>query len=264
MNNVLYLISTGSTNDDAYQLALQGARHGFGVLADSQLSGKGRLGKDWVSPAGTGLYCSIVVRPNLPFVEFPKLTLTAGLALCSVVETLLPGIPFGLKWPNDLYCKGNKCGGILAQSSAPNCLDDDAFVVVGIGLNVNTVLDSFPVELQQKVTSLRIQSGEVFDIRELYHRIHDSLLHHIGIHETRGFTAILQEWRKRDVLLGKKMQWLTRDKKVITARGMGPDESGQLLAQDSQGRLHEILSGDVQLYRKEKIEYRPGNSEAQK
>ncbi len=247
MDNLLCLTSTGSTNDDAWQLALKGAGHGFGIIADTQLAGKGRLGKDWVSPAQTGLYCSIVVRPNLPFTEFPKLTLTAGLALCSAVEKLLPGIPFGLKWPNDLYCNRKKCGGILTESSSPNCPDEESFVVVGIGLNVNTPLAAFPLELQQKATSFRIQSGKVFDILGLYHKIHDSLLDHVRIHETHGFDHILQEWRKRDLLFGKEMQWVTRDKKVITACGMGPDANGQLLARDNSGRVYEILSGDVQL-----------------
>jgi BirA family biotin operon repressor/biotin-[acetyl-CoA-carboxylase] ligase len=264
MDNLLYLTSTGSTNEDACQLALKGAGHGFGVLADTQLAGKGRLGKDWVSPAQTGLYCSIVIRPNLLFAEFPKLTLTAGLALCLVVETLLPDIPFGLKWPNDLYCNGKKCGGILVESSSPTCRDENSFVVVGIGLNVNTTLAGFPEELQDKVTSLRVQSGDVYDIRELYHRIHGALLENIRIHETRGFAPILWEWRKRDVLLGKEMRWVTRDKKVITACGMGPDENGQLLAKDSNGRIHEILSGDVQLFKRENIDHRTGNIEPQK
>ena len=247
MDNLLCLTSTGSTNEDAWQLALEGAEHGFGVIADTQLAGKGRLGKDWVSPAQTGLYCSIVVRPQLPFTEFPKLTLTAGLALCSAVETLLPEIPFGLKWPNDLYCNTKKCGGILTESSPPNSLDEESFVVVGVGLNVNTVLDDFPLELQQKATSLRIQSGEVHDIRELYRKIHGSLLDYVRLHETKGFAHILQEWRKRDILFGKEMQWVTRDKKVITACGMGPDANGQLLARDRSGEVYEILSGDVQL-----------------
>jgi BirA family biotin operon repressor/biotin-[acetyl-CoA-carboxylase] ligase len=247
MDNLLCVKSTGSTNDDAWQLAVKGAVHGSGVLADTQRAGKGRLGKEWLSPPGTGLYCSIILRPQLPFVEFPKLTLTAGLALCIAVETLLPDISFGLKWPNDLYCDTKKCGGILVESSSPNCIDNDAFVVVGIGLNVNSVLDMFPDELQPKVTSLRMLSGKVWDILELYQRIHTSLLDQLHIHESIGFPHILQQWRKRDVLLGKEMQWLTCDKKVIIARGMGPDENGQLLAEDRDGRIYEILSGDVQL-----------------
>jgi BirA family biotin operon repressor/biotin-[acetyl-CoA-carboxylase] ligase len=248
MDNFLHLASTSSTNDDAYGLALKGAEHGTAVLADTQLSGKGRLGREWVSPPGTGIYCSIVIRPNLPFTEFPKLTLTAGLALCSAIENLLANSSFGLKWPNDLYCKGRKAGGILVESSSSHGIDTEAFVIVGIGLNVNTQLGDFPAELQEKVTSLFIESNRLWDILTVYQQIHESLLEHVRIHELQGFAEILKEWRKRDVLLGKEMQWLTRDKKVITGCGMGPDENGQLLARDRDGKVHEILSGDVQLF----------------
>ena len=247
MDNLLRLTSTESTNDDAYRLASKGVEHGFGVLADTQFAGKGRLGKAWVSPVASGLYCSIVLRPDLPFSEFPKLTLTAGLALCSVVELLLPEVSFGLKWPNDLYSEGKKCGGILVESSSPHNESEDSFVVVGIGLNVNTPMDMFPLELQAKATSLFILGSGILDITQLYGKIHRALLHHLHIHETDGFSPILEKWRRKDVLLGKEMQWVTREKKLITAIGMGPDKNGQLLAKDKSGRVYEILSGDVQL-----------------
>jgi len=249
MDNVLHLGMTDSTNDDAYKLALDGAEHGFGVIADRQLAGKGRLGKDWASPAGTGLYCSIIVRPKLAFIDFPKLTLTAGLALCRAVENLQTNSSFGLKWPNDLYCNQRKCGGILVESSSISCRKKDSFVIVGIGLNVNTKLDQFQLELQQKATSLHIISGEFFDLHDLYRIIHTSLLEHIHSHETKGFSYIRQEWSKRDVLLGKEMEWLTFEKKIVIARGLGLDKNGQLLAKDRNGKVHEILSGDVQLAR---------------
>ena len=247
MDNPLCLISTDSTNDEAFKLALNGAEHGFGVLAATQLAGKGRLGKSWVSPAGTGIYCSIVLRPALPFTEFPRITLTAGLALCKAIEGLFPHVPFGLKWPNDLYSKGKKCGGILVESSSPSSSDGNSFIIVGIGVNVNTPAKVFSSELKKKATSLRILSGHDFDIRKLYYRIHRSVLDYMDVHTSSGFDEILKEWRKRDVLLGKEMQWVTCDKKLITARGMGPDANGRLLARDSSGRIHEILSGDVQL-----------------
>ncbi len=247
MDNVLRLPLTDSTNEDAYKLALKGAEHGFGVIADSQRAGKGRLGKDWESPAGTGLYCSIIIRPKLSFVDFPKITLTAGLALCRAVENLQVDSSFGLKWPNDLYCNQKKCGGILVESSSVSCLEKDSFVIVGIGLNVNTKLDQFQLELQQKATSLLIISGEFYDLRDLYRRVHGSLLEHIHTHETKGFSCIRKEWSKRDVLFGKEMQWLTAKKTVVTARGLGIDENGQLLAKDRYGKIHAILSGDVHL-----------------
>ncbi len=247
MNNILHIPSTVSTNEDAYKLALDGAEHGFAVLADVQTGGKGRLGRQWFTPADTGLCCSVILRPQLPFVEFPRITLTAGLALCKAIEELTASDNFGLKWPNDLYCEGKKCGGILVESSSPTMEGDDSFVVVGIGLNVNSRLDDFSTDLQQTVTSLLIQTAKSYPVQELFVQIRNSLLTHLTIHEEHGFHAILKEWRKRDVLYGKEMQWLTTGKEVITGVGLGPDGTGQLLARDREGKLHEILSGDVSL-----------------
>ena len=247
MDNVLHLASTGSTNEDAYKLALDGAPHGYAVIANNQTSGKGRLGRLWVAPADTCLCCSLILRPNLPLVEFPKLTLTSGLALYKVIEKLTGLDTFGLKWPNDLYCEGKKCGGILVESSSPVTSNEKSFVVVGIGLNVNSFLDDFPAELQERVTSLLIQTAKRYSIQELFVLLRESLLWHMKIHEERGFGAILKEWRKRDVLYGKEMQWLTTERKVITGTGLGPDESGQLLVRTREGKRYTILSGDVSL-----------------
>lgn len=246
-SNTLHLASTVSTNEDAYKLALDGAIHGYGVIADVQTGGKGRLGRQWVTPAGTGLCCSVILRPQLPFIEFPRLTLTAGLALCKVIEQLTAMDCFGLKWPNDLYCEGKKCGGILVESSSPSVEGDDSFVVVGIGLNVNSRLDDFPTNLQPTVTSLLIQTAKIYSVQEIFTLIRNSLLTHLRIHEEDGFHTILNEWRRRDVLYGKEMQWLTTEKEVITGVGLGPDETGQLVAKDRNGKLHTILSGDVNL-----------------
>ncbi len=247
MENVLHLSSTASTNEVAYKLALDGARHGYAVITDEQTRGRGRLGRSWIAPVNTSLCCSLILRPNLPFVEFPKLTLTAGLALCKVVENLTGLTSFGLKWPNDVYCKGRKCGGILVESSTPGPYSEELFVVVGVGLNVNSILYDFPMELQGVVTSLLIQAEKRFSIPEVFLLLRESLLEHLKIHEEQGFEVILTEWRKRDVLYGKEMQWLTREKKLITGIALGPEDTGQLLVKDRKGTIHIILSGDVSL-----------------
>ncbi len=247
MDNLIYKEVTGSTNDDAVKLAIKGAPHGFGVLAATQSAGKGRLGKQWLSPTGTGLYCSTILRPKLPFIEFSKITLTAGLALCKCLEQQVPGVDFGLKWPNDLYSEQKKCAGILVESSTPGSDDLDSFVVVGFGVNVNTSVMQFSEELRERAVSLKILSGIQFDIQNLYRQIHQSLLEHLVIQETFGFKTILEEWRLRDILLGKEMQWVTSERTLVRGIGLGPDDSGQLLVEDSSGRVHEILSGDVQL-----------------
>ncbi len=247
MKSLLHLKSTSSTNQDAFQLALAGkAEHGFGVIADSQREGRGRLGRAWSSPVNSGLYCSIILRPDLPLSQFPQITLTAGLALCQMVESL--DIPdFGVKWPNDLYCLGKKCGGILVESSPLAADSENLFVVVGTGLNVNTDVADFPDALVRSATSLFLETGKRWQVHTLYEKYRTLLLQNMKIHEEIGFSAILEEWRKRDVLFGREMQWVTRDKKLIVGKGLGPDAEGRLLAEDSAGHIHEILSGDVSL-----------------
>ncbi len=249
MDQIIRLHLTRSTNEDAYALALKGAAHGCGVLAEQQSHGRGRLGREWVSSPGTGLYCSIIIRPSLPPMEFPRITLTAGLALCSAITSLTTR-PFGLKWPNDLYCDGKKCGGILVESSPLHNGEENLFAIVGIGVNVNIPRDGFPKALAEKASSLLIETAALWDISDLYDTIHDSLLHHIAIHEQQGFAEILKRWRMCDVLYEKEMQWLTNEGKVIRGWGMGPDADGQLVARDKEGGLHKILSGDVQLFEK--------------
>ncbi len=249
MKTFLHLPTTLSTNQDAYQLALENAAHGFGVIADSQSEGRGRLGREWLSPAGSGLYCSIILRPKLPPIQFPQITLTAGLALCQMVESL-GTTDFGLKWPNDLYRHGKKCGGILVESSPLHEPSDNMFVIVGIGLNVNATVKAFSDPLTVNATSLFIETCVHWQVMDLYRKLQAVLLKNMIIHEEQGFSAILTEWKKRDLLFGQEMQWVTQDKKLITARGMGPDSEGQLLAEDSQGKLHQILSGDVTMVKK--------------
>ena len=124
------------------------------------------------------------------------------------------------------------------------------FVIVGIGLNVNTPADRFANPLTLNATSLYIETGKCWKVKDLYEKLRAQLLQNLSIHEEHGFSAILNEWKKRDLLFGKEMQWVTQDKQLITARGMGPDSEGRLLAKDSQGKLHEILSGDVTLVKK--------------
>jgi BirA family biotin operon repressor/biotin-[acetyl-CoA-carboxylase] ligase len=159
---------------------------------------------------------------------------------------------FGLKWPNDLYKGSRKCGGILVETSPLTTNRENVFVIVGTGLNVNSNASSFPEELVQTATSLFLETGARWQVSSLYEKFHSLLLQNLKIHEEVGFEVILEEWRKRDVLLGKEMQWVTRDKKLIIGKGLGPDADGQLLAEDAEGNIHEILSGDVSLVLKKK------------
>ena len=152
-----------------------------------------------------------------------------------------------LKWPNDVYSAGKKCCGILTESSPLIDGSTDRFAIVGIGININSEFADFPQELHDKVTSLRILTGSNLDIQTVLHRVRSRLLEQIAVFELKGFGAILKEWRKRDMLYGRLLQWVSTSGEIIVGRSEGPDEDGRLMVQGDDGKTHQILSGDINL-----------------
>lgn len=245
MDNTLFLETVDSTNSSARELAHQGKPHGFAVLAGCQTSGRGRLGKSWQSPAGMGLYATILLRPGLAIIDYSKITLTAGLAVSQVLEAICH-LTIELKWPNDIYINGRKCGGILVETSS---LQDEAehFALVGIGLNINNTAETLSTELQKSATSLFLESGQHYDILNIFAAIRSRLLQLIAELAEVGFAGILKQWQRRDMLQGKWMQWLTPAGTIVYGKALGVDSNGMLSVQDNTGLIHEVLSGDITL-----------------
>src|SRR5260370_6053091 len=134
----------GSTQDVAEQLALDGAAEGSVVIAESQSAGHGRLGREWFSPPGVNLHLTVILRPKMAAGDTPTLSLVAGVAMAEAVETVAPGLP-GLKWPNDLWLRGKKAGGIIAQLLA----GEQPCVMLGIGLKLNLAAQHVPEDLRE-------------------------------------------------------------------------------------------------------------------
>lgn len=235
---------TGSTNSDALTLGRQGAVPGTVVIARSQRGGRGRLGKKWLSPPGSGLYFSLILRPGLAMDEVAKITLAAGLALCRAVAAACPVHPM-LKWPNDLLIGGRKCGGILTEMELDG--RERPLVVIGIGVNVSTTAADFGKELVDRASSLEEQSGARVDRGALFAQMLSELDRQVVRLEEEGFAAILADWRRYDATLGKRLTWLTGDYQVVTGVSLGPDREGRLNIRDDEGRMHEVLSGDIRL-----------------
>jgi len=246
MGRIYYYHHIPSTNRLAYSLAIQGAEEGVAVIAESQGEGRGRLGKAWQSPPGKGLYSSLIVRPRISVQEYAKITLTAGLAVADVLEKV-SGERMFLKWPNDVYAKGKKCCGILTESSSLTEVATKMFAIVGIGININSALTDFPEELWDKVTSLKLLTQKDYDILDIFMQMRRMLLEKLRMLEQRGFAEILVQWRNRDMLVGKWMQWLTHSGEVVFGLCEGLDDSGRLLVKDESGMVHEVLSGDISL-----------------
>ena len=210
----------------AARLADEGAGHGEVVLASAQSAGRGRLGKTWSSPAGKGLYFTIILRPQrLKLENYPHITLAAGVAVAEALEKNCSIRP-QLKWPNDVYIGGRKCCGILAES-APIRGEKIAHVILGIGLNVLTPREDFPDDVIKRATSIYVETGELFDLETLFSAIYQDVMEKVACLEREGFAQILLEWKRRDFLLGKRLQWVTNKNTVIEGISEGPEADGE-------------------------------------
>ena len=152
---IYYYDETDSTNVRASRLAEEGAEHGTLVVADQQDAGKGRRGRGWSSLPGTGIFMTLILKPELNPSNASMLTLVAAMAVAKGI-TRCTGMEAKIKWPNDIVINGKKVVGILTEMSAQ--MDYVNHIVVGIGINVNN--ESFPEEIAQNATSLLLQSGK--------------------------------------------------------------------------------------------------------
>jgi len=147
----------GSTNDEAFRRAQEGAPEGLVVLAGHQTSGKGRLGRTWFDQPGRSLMFSILLRPKLPLPSYPLLSLALASSAAWIASDMVDGV--AIKWPNDVLCHGRKLCGVLAESRALRA-GDPPVLVLGVGMNVNYRQRDFPEEIWERATSLSIASGE--------------------------------------------------------------------------------------------------------
>ncbi len=157
-DRVTVLETVDSTNTLAKQLAAEGAPHGTVVVAEQQTGGRGRLGRSFASPAGVGVYLSVILRPNAPPGELMHLTAMAAVAAVEAVE-MACGLRPGIKWTNDLVLDRRKCAGILTEMSlqAESGLVD--YAVIGIGTNCNHGDKDFPPDVRPMAVSLREACG---------------------------------------------------------------------------------------------------------
>ncbi|MHB8791209.1 MAG: biotin--[acetyl-CoA-carboxylase] ligase [Desulfobulbaceae bacterium] len=240
---IIHYATTDSTNDIAMEMAMGGGEHGMVVVAGQQTHGRGRGEKFFASPPG-GLYMSVILRPELPAARLPLIPLAAGLACACAIEEQT-GQAVALKWPNDLYLQGKKLGGILAQTAPYSpTLHTIPFIILGIGINVNSRCETFTPELRTIVTSLYDTQPGNYDIDSLLAAIHAHLL--VSLPTLRGdIGPLLSDWQHRDYLLGRQITWLDVRGKTMAGCGAGIRSDGcyQLLAAD--GTLHAILAGEV-------------------
>ncbi len=240
-----------STNSTAFQMAASGAVEGTAVIADMQRGGRGRRGRSWHSPAGCNIYTSVVLRPKIPLLKAPQLTLVAAVALSETASHFLKDPESGrvsIKWPNDILIDGRKCAGILTEMK--NEGGQVAFVVVGMGINVNMTPDQIPDELASPATSLLIESGEPHLREEVLQFLYSNMENWYKRYLAAGMPVIRERWNSLARIEGKRV----RAAAVIggvsgyedgIARGI--DNEGALLLENEDGRLIRITAGDLAL-----------------
>ena len=231
--------SVGSTNDIAYLLAEKGEPEGVIVIAESQTRGKGRLGRKWVSPKGGGVYMSLILRPDIEADEIPAITLIAAKSVAKAINRV-SGLEPGIKWPNDILVNGRKICGILTEIKAqPDRVD---FLVLGIGVNVNTPGGDLPCE----GTSIKNETGccvdRVMFVRNMLEEFEDDYNRLVKY----GFSSLREDCKKLSLLLSRKIK-ITEHNRVITGTAVDIDDKGALIVKDGKGMLHRVFSGDIVL-----------------
>lgn len=233
-----------STNAWAFREALKGAEEGEVFLAETQTQGKGRLGRVWFSPPKRNIYMSLVLRPKLPPRRVPLLGLFASLAVAEVLKYSYDLNPL-LKWPNDVLVNGKKICGILAEASGES--ETVAFVVLGIGINVNVKSGELPPELQGIATSVAEELGREVLRNELVKKVLEAF-------EPLYFDLAFR--RERELLDRYRAYCPMEGSEVLveqlgeTVEGIveGFDEEGALILRTPQGQ-RKVFAGDVKVKR---------------
>ena len=241
-----------STNDEAHRLAEAGALHGEVVIADAQTQGRGRRGRAWITPAGKTVTLSIVLRPSIPPVRAPELTLVAAVAIAEAAREL--GAQHArIKWPNDVECRGKKLAGLLTELRAEP--DRIRHAVLGIGFNSSLEMHDFPDPLRPIATSLLIESGEKTPRPVVCARLLEHLEEWLSLHEMEGFGPVRDRWRELSSTIGRKVRISETQEKGAAGAGAGVplegealdlDEDGALLVRTPGGRNVRVVAGEVE------------------
>lgn len=231
-----------STQDEAKSLAIQGAEEGTVVVAETQSRGRGRIGRVWSSPSG-GIYFSVILRPAIRPTEALRLPLIAGIAVARAIE-LSTELKPKLKWPNDIFINGRKVGGILTEMSAE--VDRLDWVIIGIGLNVNTPPESFPSDIEGIPVSLMEAEGEYIPRVKLLQHVLRELESLLNEFRESGFEPLRTQWKALSNTIGEMVKVISGSEEIV-GHAIDIDSDGALILQKDNGVNERIIAGDVHL-----------------
>jgi BirA family biotin operon repressor/biotin-[acetyl-CoA-carboxylase] ligase len=243
---VHYFASVVSTNAVARELADAGEPEGTIVLADEQVGGRGRSGREWFSPKGCGVWASIIVRPSVDARRLAGLGIVTAVAVASALGREF-GVAARVKWPNDILAGGRKLGGILVEAGqvAGEAVES---AVVGIGLNVDVAPGAFPEELRGSAGSLAAVAGRSIDRLAVLRVTLEAFDVAYGRYTEEGAAPFRESWRTLSMTLGRVVE-IEASGRTVTGTVSDLSPEGALILEGADGRTVEIWHGDVRAVR---------------
>ncbi len=246
---VIHREVTSSTQIIAHKVAKEQKGHGTIVIADEQVSGRGRMNRNWHSKKGDGMWMSMILQPPLPPYLAPQLTLLTAVALTETIEKLT-GLTPRIKWPNDiLFDNEKKCAGILTELQAEQ--DKIQYVIIGVGLNINQQKNDWPEDVQKRATSLQIETGKQWPIRKIIQYFLSSFESLYDEYMKQGFLAVKTKWESYGFKIG---DWITIRQLDKTRQAVfyGLADDGALLIKNEAGDVERLYSGEIDWFHEAK------------
>ncbi len=233
-----------STNQTAVRWAEVDAPDGAVVTADSQTAGRGRRGRFWVSPPGVNLHFSVVFRPDCLPRQAPHASLITAIALARTLRGYLPADTVGIKWPNDVMVSGRKIAGILCEMAAEP--DGVRWLVIGVGVNVNSVAGDFPEPISAMCISLRDATGKSWPRNEVLAAFLNELEPCWDDWLANGLGEFVGEYQALCVLRDRIVTVRT-EQRTIRGRALGINPDGALEILQEDGSRVAVYSGDAHI-----------------
>ena len=238
---------TDTTNDRIRELALEDAAEGTLAVAEMQTACRGRMGRTWQAPKDSGIWMSLLLRPDIPPMQASVLTLLTGIAFAEAIEEVTD-VEVGIKWPNDILLNRKKLVGILTEMDCD--MEQIHSVTVGMGINVNT--KSFPEELKDIATSLYLEMGREFDravivgcVMKHFEALYEEFLEKGGV-----FAPFKERYRRKCLNIGKEVRVIGRETYLAMALDITPE--GELIVKRKDNGAEEVVfSGEVSIREKE-------------
>ena len=243
-NNIpLYTFKTlASTNEKAKELASNKAPHGTVIISEEQTAGKGRMGRSFYSPANSGIYMSIILKPNLKIYDSVLITTAASVAVCTAIENTTSITP-KIKWINDIMVNNKKVCGILTEAVTDFKTDNIQYVVIGIGINFTTPLEHFPKEIKNIAVSLFNNGNNNISRNTLCAEIINEILYMIKDIKNYNF---IDEYKEKSIVLNKEINFI---KGNIYTKGKVIDinNDGSLVVKKDTNEIVILNSGEISI-----------------